>query len=441
MDGTIGHEYRSGESALAALESNGAVEVPSERTIRRVTTTLFVTQCLVSAALIGGVTVNPILSVQLGGYEALAGLPGTLTLICAALASYPAGRISDRIGRRGVLTIGLVLGMIGMALAAISAVARSYMPFLLGMMIVGFARGASDQSRFAAAEVRAPARRARAISLIVFGGTAGSIAGPALVDPTGKLAASLGLDPLSGPLFGSALLFALAGIFMFMLLRPDPRDIGRLVAAQQPDAKGHADDLTLVRPFSAILALPQAQLALTSMICGQLVMVFLMSITSLHMNHHHHGLGEISFVIGAHTLGMFGLSIFTGPLADRIGRSTMIGAGAIILAIGALLAPVSTETIPLALSLFLIGLGWNFCYIAGSSLLSETLLPVERGRHQGASDLLTGLSAAAGGLGSGVAFAAIGYGGMSLVGAALALLPLLLVLLRGRAQRSVMADA
>jgi len=417
------------------------MELPSERTIRRVTGTLFVAQCLASAALIAGVTVNPILSVQLGGHEALAGLPGTLTLLGAALAAYPAGRLSDRFGRRGALTGGFVLGMLGMGMAALAAVVRAYAPFLLGMFIVGLARGANDQSRYAAAEVRPQARRARAISLIVFGGTAGSVAGPALVDPTGKLAASLGLDALAGPLFGSAVLFTLAGLLMFALLRPDPRDLGRLVAAQQPSAAELPGGPAVLRPFGVILALPQAQLALAATVCGQLVMVFLMSITSLHMNHHHHGLGDIGFVIGAHTMGMFGLSMLTGPLADKLGRPTLIAAGAIILAVGALLAPFSTETIPLALALFLIGLGWNCCYIGGSSLLSDTLTPAERGSRQGASEVLTSVSAAVGSLGSGLAFATIGYSGMSLLGAALALVPLLLVLRGWRVGKTVMLDA
>src|SRR6266536_3208022 len=119
-------------------------------------------------------------------------------------------------------------------------------------------------------------------------------------------------------------------------------------------------------------------LALTAMVIGQMVMVLVMSVTSLHMHHHTHGLDDVSLVIMAHTLGMFGLSIVNGALIDRLGRKAAIGAGAALLIAGSLLAPVSLMTAWLALALFLVGLGWNLCYIAGSSLLSDTLAPAER---------------------------------------------------------------
>jgi MFS family permease len=125
------------------------------------------------------------------------------------------------------------------------------------------------------------------------------------------------------------------------------------------------------------------------MVIGQVVMVLVMSVTSLHMHHHNHGLDDVSLVIMAHTLGMFGLSIVNGALIDRLGRKAAIGAGAALLIAGSLLAPVSLMTAWLALALFLVGLGWNLCYIAGSSLLSDALAPAERSRIQGANELIT----------------------------------------------------
>src|SRR3954470_7079548 len=149
-----------------------------------------------------------------------------------------------------------------------------------------------------------------------------------------------------------------------------------------------------------------------------------MSVTSLHMHHHNHGLDDVSLVIMAHTLGMFGLSIVNGALIDRMGRKAAIGAGAALLITGSLLAPVSLMTAWLALALFLVGLGWNLCYIAGSSLLSDVLAPTERGQVQGANDLIVNLVSAASSLSSGVILALIGFGAMCLLGAALALIPL-----------------
>jgi len=173
-----------------------------------------------------------------------------------------------------------------------------------------------------------------------------------------------------------------------------------------------------------IMRQPAAWLALTAMVVGQSVMVLVMSVTSLHMHHHNHGLDDVSLVIMAHTLGMYGLSIVNGALIDRLGRKVAIGAGAALLIAGSLLAPVSLMTAWLALALFLVGLGWNFCYIAGSSLLSDALAPAERSRVQGANELVINLASAVGSLSSGVILAYAGFAALGAVGAVLSAMPL-----------------
>src|SRR5713226_1097911 len=160
------------------------------------------------------------------------------------------------------------------------------------------------------------------------------------------------------------------------------------------------------------------------MIFGQLVMVMLMVITPLHMSGHRHAISSISYVISAHVLGMYAFSILSGRLADRWGRGPVIMAGGTLLLLACLAATLSPEVLPLSVALFLLGLGWNLCYVGGSSLLADQLSPQERARTQGVNDLLIGLASAAGSLGSGIVFAAIGYNAMGLVGAATALIPL-----------------
>jgi MFS family permease len=181
------------------------------------------------------------------------------------------------------------------------------------------------------------------------------------------------------------------------------------------------------RPILEIMRIPAAQLALAAMVFGQVVMVLIMSVTSLHMHHHQHTLDDVGTVITAHTLGMFGLSVFTGPLADRFGRPLTIALGALLLIAGSLLAPVSLMTTWLAVALFLVGLGWNLCYISGSSLLADILTPAERGPVQGANELAVNLASATSSLSSGVILAGLGYTALGLAGAALALVPLALI--------------
>ncbi len=204
---------------------------------RRITWTLFVAQSLGSAALIANATVNPIIGSKLGGSDALAGLPGTLLLLGAASAAQPAGMLMQRVGRRWGLVLGFFLGSIGMVVGGMAIVVQSFWLFLLGLVLVGAARGAVDQSRYAAADAQLPDRRARAISTVVFAGTIGAIAGPALVNPSGSLLGGLNIDPLAGPMWIGALLFMLAGGLIAALLRPDPRDMAREIAATHPDIR------------------------------------------------------------------------------------------------------------------------------------------------------------------------------------------------------------
>jgi MFS family permease len=391
---------------------------------RRITWTLFVAQSIGSAALIANATVNPIVGAELSGSDALAGLPSTLLLLGAASAAQPAGHLMQRVGRRWGLALGFFVGLVGMIVGGVAIVTHSFALFLLGLLLIGGARGAVDQSRYAAADAQTPERRARAISTVVFAGTIGAVVGPKLVGPAGNLLSSLEVTPLAGPMWSGALLFGLAGLLIAMLLRPDPRDMARAIAAAHPDTRQTGGP---ARSLLEIMRLPAAQLALAAMVFGQVVMVLVMSVTSLHMHHHQHGLDDVGTVITAHTLGMFGLSVLTGPLADRIGRPLTIAIGALLLIGGSLLAPVSLMTAWLALALFLVGLGWNLCYIAGSSLLSDILAPAERGPIQGANELAVNLASALSSLGSGVILAGLGYRALGLAGAGLALLPLMLV--------------
>jgi MFS family permease len=155
-----------------------------------------------------------------------------------------------------------------------------------------------------------------------------------------------------------------------------------------------------------------------------MVMVMLMVIASLYMRSHQHSLTDISLVIAAHTLGMFAFSFLSGRLTDRWGRGPVILTGAGLLVLACTLAPLSPEVLPLPAALFLLGLGWSFCYVGGSTLLSDQLSHAERAKTQGANEWLLGLATAAASLGSGLVFALTSFAVIGILGAALALVPL-----------------
>jgi len=394
---------------------------------RKITWILFANQSLTSAGFIASATINSIIGAKLGGSASFAGVPSAVYLLGAALAASAWGYIMDRIGRRNGMVAGLVIGVIGNLLVLIAIGGSSFILFLTGMVLMGITNAAVVLGRFAAAEVNPPEKRGAAISNVVLGGTFGAIVGPLLVGPVGSLAKSLGMDELAGAYIATFVLFVISAVVVFAGLRPDPRDLGKQVAAAHPGpaltATGEA------RPIFEILRQPAALLAVSAMALGQVVMVAIMVITSLHMSHHQHNLRDISAVIASHTFGMFAFSVLSGRLADRWGRGPVILTGAATLLLACITAPLSPDVFPLAVALFLLGLGWNFCFVGGSALLSDQLSPVERSRTQGTNDLFVGLASAVGSLGSGIVFAASNYTVIAIVAGVLALVPFLMSIL------------
>lgn len=390
---------------------------------RKITFILFVAQSLASAGFIAAATLTSILGAKLGGGPSWAGVPTAVYLFGGAFAASAWGYLMDVIGRRNGIASGLLIGVLGTGLTVFSINAGSFPAFLAGMLLMGIASAAVTLGRFAAAEVNPPEKRGAAISNVVIGGTFGSIFGPLIVGPAGSFVKTLGMDELAGAYAASLLLFGIAAVIVFIGLRPDPRELGRQVAERYPEETPHGET---ARPILEILRQPAALTALMSMVLGQVVMVAVMVITSLHMKDHQHALTDISAVIAAHTFGMFAFSIISGRLSDRWGRVPVIltGAGGLLLA--CLAAPLSPDVLPLGVALFLLGLGWNFCFVGGSALLADQLSPAERARAQGTNDLLVGLASAAGSLGAGFIFAALGFALVAAIGAGLSLIPIFL---------------
>ncbi len=385
---------------------------------QRLTGALFISQSLFSAAMIAAFTLSPILAAELGGSDSAAGVPNTLTLLGRAAAAYPIGWLFDKVGRRLGLTIGFALALAGALLTVWSVLNGSFIGFCAGAALMGMGRGGSDQARYVAAEIQTADRRAKVIGLMVFAGTVGAVGGPALVGPSVRLAEAWDFLGDTGPYWAGAGLYALGLITIFFFLRPDPKQVSQEIEAENPIKEPDVP----ARPLSKIFSQPAVLLAVAAMTIGQLVMALIMVITPLHMDHNNHSTESVSLVIMAHTLGMFGLSSVTGWLIDRYGRIPLIVAGAAILIISGILAPLSVAVPNLAVALFLLGLGWNFCFIAGSSLLADALAAKERARAQGASEVLVSLATGVGSLGTGAVFNQGGMTAVAAVGIALSLL-------------------
>lgn len=390
-----------------------------------------------SAGFIVAATVNTIVGADLSGNPAWAGLPAAMFTLGTAISAFLLGFAMERFGRRMGMMIGLGAGLFGTVLAAMAIGVVSFPLFLAGMVFSGAARAALQLGRFAAAEVHPPEQRGRAISNVVIGGTVGAVLGPWLAGPMGQWSISAGYDEMLGPYVASFALIALAALAVFILLRPDPRELGKEVERLYPEAEVEEGR---VRTFRQVIRIPAAAVAIAAMVLSQVVMVMLMGITALYMKDNQHELLAISAVISAHTFGMYAFSIVSGQLSDRWGRGQVILVGGVGLVLACLLAPISTALVPLALSLFLLGLGWNFCYVGGSSLLADQLNHLERSKIQGTNDLLVGLATALGSFISGLIFASMGYGMVGIIGALLALIPLGMTLRWQLSQRKLASN-
>ena len=392
----------------------------------RLTGALFVGNALSSTAYLAAVTVSALAGQELLGSAHLAGLPSALSTVGSALGATLLTTWSLRIGRRHAFCLGFALSAVGGLLGVTSLQGASFGLLLASMLVLGFGRSVSQLSRFAAGDLWPESRRAKAIGFVVWAATIGSVVGPLLIVPAGRLGkAHLGAE-LAGPFALTALGFALAALWYYGMLRPEPLEL-----AAAPDPSATTDESSIAsRNLRVLLRAPTVRLALATLMASQFVMILLMTMTPLHIQSHHHGLGLISGVMMVHTLGMFAIAPLTGALVDRLGARRVIVLGVALLVVSALLGALATEAqaTRLTVSLFLLGVGWNFGFVAGSVELQEGLTLGERLRVQGLADSATWISGGVAALASGFVLSAGSFRGLSLLGAVFALAPLALLL-------------
>lgn len=370
-----------------------------------------------STGSIAAITIGTIVAKDLLGSDALAGLPSATVVLGAAAGAVLLSSLMARRGRRPGLVAGYAIGVLGAIVAAAAVVTRSFPLLLVGTTLIGFGNASNQLSRYAAADMVPPARRASAIGMVVWGGTVGSVIGPWLVPYATLMAAAVGLPGLAGPYLVPVLFVGAAGMLSFALLRPDPYDL----ADATPDEIAASADESEGDPVHLILRRPAVLVALVALVVAQITMTLIMTMTPLHMTEHGNDLGAVGMVLSGHTFGMYAFSPLSGWLTDRLGRIPTIYLGTAVLAASAVMAAAApAEGGPiLPLALFLLGLGWSFGYVGGSALLSDHLELHERTRVQGVADALIWSAAAAASVGSGLIVAAVGYAALGVLGVGL----------------------
>lgn len=327
------------------------------------------TQALFQTASAMVMTLSGLVGLQLASDKSLATLPIAMMMVAAAATMIPASMLMQRFGRKAGFLLGTLLGCLAGLIAAGAIWLGNFWLFVFANMLVGGYQGFAQYYRFAAADVASDDFRSRAISWVIAGGVVAALAGPNIARVT------QGVGPL--PFMVSYL--ALFSVTVIALLLVTCLALPPVVVAE---AHGPA------RPLLEIMRQPVFLTALTGSAIGYAVMIMVMTATPLAMQICGQPLGASATVIQWHVLGMFMPSFFSGNLIRRFGVLPIMGTGIALLSGHVAIALTGIEFLHFLSGLILLGAGWNFLFIGGTTLLTEAYRPSERAKTQAAHDFL-----------------------------------------------------
>jgi len=336
------------------------------------------------------ISINGLAGYALAADKSLATLPVTAYVIGAALTTMPVSQLMRRVGRVNGFSIGTVIGILGALICGFAVYSHSFWTLCAGTLVMGIYNASGQYYRFAAADAASSDFKSKAISLVMAGGLVGGILGP----QTSKLTK----DILPAEFLGSYL--ALIGFCIFALMLQRLMDIPRLTAAEQKDQG---------RPLAEIARQPAFIVAVLSGMIGYGVMNLLMTATPLAMKSCSHPFSDAAFVIQWHVIAMFAPSFVTGSLIKRFGVRTIMFTGVLLSLCCVAIALSGVEVLHFWAALLLIGVGWNFMYLGGTTLLTETHTPAEKAKVQGANDMAIFITMAISSASSGWLFSARGW--------------------------------
>jgi len=336
------------------------------------------------------VSINGLLGLQLAPDKRITTLPITTYVIGGALATLPAAFFMKRYGRRAGFMLGGSLGVLGALVSAFAVHEGSFWLLCLGTLCAGVYNAFGQQFRFAAADAAPIEWKSRAISLTLAGGIIGGIVGPEI----GKHARSLVEPTYLANYFALALLAALS-VLMASRLKIPPLSI--------------IEQKAVGRPIAEIARQPAFMVAIVAAACSYGVMNLLMTATPLAMDMCGMPFADTAFILQWHVIGMFAPSFFTGQLIKRFGIANILLVGASLM-FGCIAIALSGVTLMhFWWALVLLGVGWNFLFIGGTTLLTETYRPEERAKVQGGNDFFVLGVQAMTSLGSGALITGTGW--------------------------------
>lgn len=335
---------------------------------RRNAIVLAIGQALYGSATVIMFTTAGLIGVQIAPSKAWATLPISAFVIGTALSTIPAAMLMRLIGRRPGFMLGACAGTVGALVGVYAIFTRNFQLFILATVLQGVYQAFAQHSRFAAADMASPAFRPKAISWVMTGGVAAGLLGTSLVMFTTDLLAPV---TFAGCYAAMAVICTLAiGVLAFV-------DIPR---KEETAARGEA------RPLSEILRQPRLIVAVIAATLSYGMMNLVMTAAPIAMIDCGFTTSTAAWAIQWHVLAMFVPSFFTGQIIARFGAERVCASGLLLLACAATAGLLGISFGNFAVNLILLGLGWNFGFIGGTTLLTECYRPAERERVQGLND-------------------------------------------------------
>ena len=368
---------------------------------------LFLCQTAFWTITIVGVTLASLIGLQLAPKESLATLPIAVLTLGNIVTTLPLSIIMQRYSRKLGFSLGAVFCIAGGFIACYSIVIQHFWLFCIANILLGIAQGSAMYYRLAATDGVAPQQHGKAIAWVMAGGILAAIIAPSI---------SLWSKDLLLPTLFAGAYAVVAGIGFILLALC-------LALSNTPNTTNSTATKTNGgRPIATIIRQPIFITAMLNIACGHGVMILIMVSTPLAIMACGYSISDSAHVIQWHVLGMFIPSFFSGKLIDRFGSENigLLGVGVLLTANIIALSGISLPHF--YISLALLGVGWNFIYTSGSTLLTQSHKSEERGKTQGVSELIASIVAAIAAFSSGLLLNTLGWDAINWI-----VIPLLLL--------------
>jgi MFS family permease len=336
------------------------------------------------------IAINGLAGLAFAPNALLATVPITGYVVGGAVAAMPVSWMMKHWGRQAGFTVGTLFGMVGALVCALAAYIGSFALLCTGTFLVGFYNACGTLYRFAATDVAPASFKEKAISWVLAGGILGGVLGPNL--------ARVSKDAMSVPFMAAYLALVVVGLIALVVIRFLRFPPVNETQNQKPG-----------RPLKEILLQPAAVVAVMGGAIGYGVMNLLMVATPLAMQMCKHPFSDATWVLEWHVIAMFAPSFFTGSLIKRFGVLPVMLVGTLLMFVCVAVALSGVDVMQFLVALMALGVGWNFLFVGGTTLLTECYRPEEKNKVQGANDMVIFLTMATSSFSSGALVTSQGW--------------------------------